>query len=106
MAPLDPDQRVEVAEMIRTGTNDSFAASAWAWAEIKVSMQKGHDDISVTTEAEIQTQRAHNFEVEKKYVEFTQNIAAQFAALRAELGTEFDASKKDAAEIHTLITGF
>ena len=82
MAPLDTEQKAEVAELIKTGTNKSFAASPGALAEIKVAMQQGHDDMRVTTEAEIKTQRAHNVEVEKKYVELTQSVEAQFTALR------------------------
>ena len=60
----------------------------------------------VATEAEIKAQRAHNLEVETKFAEITQSIAAQLTVLRAELFTEFDSSKKDAAETRTLITGF
>ena len=66
MAPGDPEQRAEVAELIRTGTNESYAASERTLTEIKAVMQKGHDDMRVTTEAEIKAQRAHNAEVEKK----------------------------------------
>ena len=44
--------------------------------------------------------------MDKKYVELTQSIGAQFTALRAELGTEFDSSKNNAAKIRTLVTGF
>ena len=84
--------------MIRTGTNESLAASEGAMAEIKAAMQKGHDDMRVTTEVEIK--------VEKMYVELTQSIEAQFTVLRAELGTEFDSTNKDAAEIRTLVTVF
>ena len=62
-------------------------------------------DMRVTTEAEVKTQRVHNAELEKKYVELLQSIQAQFTALRAELGTEFDSTKKDAAEIRALDTG-
>ena len=92
MAPLDHEHKAEVADMIRTGVN-----------EMKAAVQKGHDDLRVTTEAEISTQRIHNTDVENKFVELTQSIEAQFTALRAELGAEFDSTKKDAAEVRTLV---
>ena len=92
--------------MIRTGTNESFAASLAQLAVDKAAMQKGQDDMCVTTEAEIKTQRVHNAEVEKKYVELTQSIELQFTALRAELGKEFNSTKKYAVEVRTLVAGF
>ena len=103
MAPRDTEQRADVAEMIRTGTNESFAASLAQLALDKVAMQHGHDDMRVTTETEIKNQRVHNAEVDKKYVESKQSIEAQFTVLRAEFGTEFDSTIKDAAEIRTLL---
>ena len=74
--------------------------------EIRASTQKGHDDMRVTTDAEIKAQRAHNLEVETKLVEMDKTIAAQFLALRADLGTELDSSKKEAAKTRAVITGF
>ena len=71
--------------------------------EMKAAVQKGRDDMRVTTKAEISTQRMHNAEVENKFVEVTQSIAAQFTAVRAELGAEFESTKKDAAEVRTLV---
>ena len=39
-------------------------------------------------------------------MEMEKTIAAHFLALRVELGTEFDSSKKEAAETRAVITGF
>ena len=83
MAPLDPEQRAEFAELIRTGTTESYAASETALTEIKAAMQKGHDDMCVTMHAEIKAQRAHIAEVENKYLELTQGVEAQLTALPA-----------------------
>ena len=94
MAPLDHEQKAEVADMMRTGMN-----------EMKAAVQKGHVDMRVTTEAEIGTQRIHNAEVENKFVEITQSIGAQFTALRAELSAEFDSTKKNVTEVPTLVSG-
>ena len=94
MAPLDHEQKTEVADMIRASMN-----------EMKSAVQKGHDDLRVTTEAEISTQRIHNTDVENKFVELTQSIEAQFTALRAELGAEFDSTKNNATEVRALVSG-
>ena len=86
---------------------------------IRAAANKGHGDIRVTTEAEIEKQRAHNLEVETKYLELTKSIQAQLAALstemnqsridaenalRLELGKEFDNNnKKSTAEVQGLV---
>ena len=49
---------------------------------------------------------ARNAEVEKKYVELTQDIELRFTALRMEFGKEFDSTKSDAVEIRALVAGF
>ena len=53
MPHLDPEQRAEVLELIKSGMNESYVASEKLLAEIKTSTQKGHDDMRVTTEAEV-----------------------------------------------------
>ena len=94
MPQLDPEQRAEVLELIKSGMQEPFAATEKALTEIRASTQKGHDDMRVTAEIEIKAQRAHKLEVETKLVEMEKTIAAQFLTLRVELGAEFDSSKK------------
>ena len=120
MAPLDSEQRAEVLELIKSGLIESNALVETALTGIRASAQKGHDDLKSTTEFEIKTQRALNLETETKMAEMQKIIAAQdeklgnmektieaqFLELRAELGTEFDQSKKDATETRAVITGF
>ena len=106
MAPLDPEQRAEVLEMIKSGVQESHAVTEKALFEIRASTQKGHDDMRVTTEAEITAQRARNLEIETKLTEMQNSIASQFLALRTALGAEFDTSKKEAAETRSVITKF
>ena len=106
MAPLDPEQRAEVLEIIKSGVQESHAGTEKALFEIWASTQKGHDDMRVTTEAEITNQRARNLEIETKLAEIQSSIASQFLALRIELGSEFDTSKKEAAENRLTITMF
>ena len=93
-------------ELIKSGMQESFAATEKALIQIRASTQKGHDDMRVTTEIEIKAQRAHCLEVETKLVEMEKTIVAQFLALRVELGTEFGSSKKESAETRAVITGF
>ena len=65
MAPLDQEQRAEVLELIKSGLQESHAATEKALTEIRTSTQKGHDDMRVTTEAEITAQRARNLELRR-----------------------------------------
>ena len=106
MAPLDPEQRAEVLEMIKVGLQESHAATEQALIEIRTSTQKGHDDMRVTTEAEITAQRFRNLEIETKLMEMQGSIVSQFLVLRTELGAEFDTAKKEAAETRSVITAF
>ena len=114
MAPLDQEQRAEVQEMIK----QSHAVMEGELVGIRAAANKGHEDMRVTTEAEIEKQRAHNLEVETKYLELTKSIQAQLAALstemnqsridaenalRLELGKEFDNNKKSTAEVQGLV---
>ena len=106
MAPLDPEQRAEVLEMIKSGLQEPHAATEKALIEIRTSTQKGHDDMSVTTEAEITAQRPRNLEIETKLTEMQGSIPSQFLVLRTELGAEFDMAKNEAAETRSVITTF
>ena len=106
MVPLDEGQKSEISEMIRQGTNESFAASSAQLAAEKAEMVEGHEDMRMTTEEFVNNQLTRNAEVEKKYVELTRDIEPRFTALRVELGKEFDSTKADAVEVRTLITGF
>ena len=45
------------------------AATEKALTEIRTSTQKGHDDMRVTTEAEITAQCARNLEIEIKLID-------------------------------------
>ena len=60
MPQLDPEQRAEVLELMKSGMQESHAVKKKALIEIRASTQKGHIDIRVTTEAEIKAQRARN----------------------------------------------
>ena len=82
MAPLDPEQRAEVLELIKSGMQESLATTEKALIDIRATTNKGHEDMRVTTEIEIKAQRAHNLEVETKYLELTKSIEAQLTALR------------------------
>ena len=111
MAPLDPEQRAEVQALIK----ESHAVIENELVGIRAAAHKGHEDMRVTTEAEIEKQRAHNLEVETKLLEITKsvqelttNVQIQLTALsaemnksenalRLELGKEFDTGKKSAA---------
>ena len=68
----------EVLELIKSGMQESYAVTEKALIEIRASTQKGHDDMRVSTEAEIKAQRAHNLKVETKLVEMEKTIAVQF----------------------------
>ena len=78
MAPLDPEQRAEVLEMIKSGVQEPHAVTEKALFEIRASTQKGHDNMRVTTEAEITAQRIRNLEIETKLTEMQNSIASQF----------------------------
>ena len=58
MPQLNPEQQAEVLELIKSGMQESYAASEKALIETMASTQKGHDNMRVTTEAEIKAQRA------------------------------------------------
>ena len=106
MAPFGEGPKPDIRKMIRQGTNEAFAASSAQLAAEKAEMVKGHEDMRTTTEEFVNNQLTRNAEVEKKDVELTRDIGSRFTALRVELGKEFDSTKADAIEVHTLITGF
>ena len=49
MAPLDPEQRAEVQALIK----ESQALTESALIDIMAAVNKGHEDMRVTTEVEI-----------------------------------------------------
>ena len=77
MAPLDPEQRAEVVELIKSGLTESSSQVEKVLAEMRTSAQKGHDDLKSTTEFEIKTQRSRNLETEAKIAEMQKIITAQ-----------------------------
>ena len=114
MAPLDPEQRAEVQSLIK----ESHAVIENELVGVRAATNKGHEEMRVTTEAEIEKQRAHNLEMETKYLELMKGLQAQLAALstelndsrvgaenalRLELGKEFDAGKKSTSEVQGLV---
>ena len=70
MAPLDPEQRAEVQALIK----ESHAVIENELVGIRATAHKGHEDMRVTTEAEIEKQRAHNLEVETRLVEMAKTV--------------------------------
>ena len=118
MAPLDEGQKTEIREMIRQGTKEAFAASSAQLAIEKADMVKGHTDMRTTdmvkghtdmrtmTEEFVNHQLASNTEVDKKYIELTQDIELGFTSLLMELGKEFESTKSHAIEVCALDAGF
>ena len=106
MAPLDQEQKEEVAEMIRLGQIRSHSEFKAEIAKGNVETLRISTDMRVTTEEFVKRQLDLNTDVEKRCRELAQDIEDKFAILRQELGTEFASTKANAGEIREMLASF
>ena len=106
MAPLDPEQKAEVNEMIRLGQIASHEAAMAEIAKGNIETVRVSTDMRVTTEEFVKQQLTTNTGVEKKCLDLTREIEEKFTKLRQELDKGFDSTKANAGEIRDMLASF
>ena len=106
MAPLDPEQKAEVNEMIRLGQIASHEAAMAEIAKGNIETVRTSTDMRVTMEEFVKQVLKINIEVEKKCLELTREIEEKVTKLREELDLAFDSTKANAGEIRDMLASY
>ena len=84
MAPLDPEQRAEITEMIRLGTNAAHQASLLEIAKGKAETESIQADMRVTSEAAVSKLLEMSTELESKLAAANVDMSQRFTTIRSE----------------------
>ena len=103
MAPLDPEQRAEITEMIRLGTNAAHQASLIEIAKGKAETESIQADMRVTSEAAVSKLLEMSTELESKLAAANVDMSQRFVTIRKELVEEFANSR---ASMVSMSSGF
>ena len=103
MAPVDPEQRAEITEMIRLGTNAAHQASLLKIAEGKAETESIQANMRVTSEAAVSKLLEMSTELEIKLAAANVDMSQRFITIRKELLEEFANSR---ASMVSMSSGF
>ncbi len=103
MAPLDPEQRAEITEMIRQGTNAAHQASLLEIAKRKAETESIQADMRVTSEAAVSKLLEMSTELESKLAAANVDMSQRFITIRQESVEEFANSR---ASMVTMTSAF
>ena len=104
MAPWDLEQRVDVRELIRLGTNEAHQAALLEIAKGKIEFERIQTDMRIATEQAISKLQEMSTDLENKLAAANVDMSQRFPTIRQELVEEFASSRASMVAMSTAFT--